>query len=81
MHTIFELLSSIKYKLTGAYIGDSNQSAHPHSLISLSILPEETLCPWLPKEHLLNTVPPCCFLNFVKFMGNFCKVFAAYKQV
>ena len=25
--------------------------------------------------------PMACLLNFVKSMGNFCKVFAAYKQV
>ena len=36
---IFEPVSSIRFKLACEYSEDSNQSVHPHSLISLSFLP------------------------------------------
>ena len=34
---ITELVSSIRYKLECAYSDDSNQSAHPHSLIRVLV--------------------------------------------
>ena len=34
-----ESVSRIRYKLACAYREDSNQSAHPHSLMSLSFFP------------------------------------------
>ena len=34
---------------------DTNQSAHPHSIINLSFPPEKTLAPWLPIERPSKT--------------------------
>ena len=38
---------------------DTNQPAHPPSLISLIFPPEETLNHWLPIEHLSTTNQDC----------------------
>ena len=40
-----EPVSSIRYKMACATSEDSNQSVHPHSLISLIVPPVETLTP------------------------------------
>ena len=44
------------YKLVCANSEDSNQSTHPHNLISLGFRPEETVDFRLPIEGLLNTL-------------------------
>ena len=44
-------VSSVRYKLACVYSGDSCQSAHLHSLISLSLPPEESLDPRLPIKY------------------------------
>ena len=57
---IFEPVSSIRYKLVCAYSEDSNQSVHPHSVISLSFLHEQMLDPWLSTERLFKTLIRLC---------------------
>ena len=54
-----EPVSSKMYKLACVYREDSNQSAHLHSLISLSFLPEEMLDLWLHVEDSDQTVRMC----------------------
>ena len=48
-------------ELANTYSEYSNQSVHPHSLISFLVLsPEETLNPWLSIELPLETVIRLC---------------------
>ena len=53
------LLSSIRYQFACTYNKDSNQSAHPHSLISLSFPPKETFNAWLPTERPSKILIDC----------------------
>ena len=43
--------STIRFTLACAYSEYLNQSAHAHSLISLSFPPKETLDVWLPNHR------------------------------
>ena len=65
MSTMFELSSSIRYKMACVHSKDSNQPAHPHSLISLSFPPDEMISLWLPIEHSSKTDQPAQLCSLI----------------